>query len=358
MADEVLSDLPTVVEHKVGVAVKGPMTTEEAARSVIDWRRKKQAEDGAEPATSAPKSVEPDVTPAPQPSDSTDGNLEPEEALPIEPPRSWTKDEKERFQSLPRETQEYIASRETERDRELRRVQNEAAETRKTLDADRLSVDEAKHRYETALPTILTYLSDAYNAEFADIKTAEDIANLAKTNPLRYFQYDAQQKQLGIIYHEIEQNLKRNHDERNRKLATFQHDESKKFAAKVPEISDPEKRRVLMDSAEATLREVGFNDDEMGKLWSGEDRVSIHDHRFQLLVHDAARYREAKARVKDINGKARPIPPVQRPGAALNREAAAEASLKDLEGSISKLPSQQAMRAAAKLVVARRQNRS
>ena len=57
-------------------------------------------------------------------------SAEPEAAAPppIEPPRSWTKDEKERFQSLPRETQEYLATREQERDREFRRSQNEAAE--------------------------------------------------------------------------------------------------------------------------------------------------------------------------------------------------------------------------------------
>jgi hypothetical protein len=50
---------------------------------------------------------------------------------PIDPPRSWTKAEKERFQSLPRETQEYLHTREQEREREFRRGQNEAAEQRK-----------------------------------------------------------------------------------------------------------------------------------------------------------------------------------------------------------------------------------
>ena len=57
------------------------------------------------------------------------------EEPPIAPPRSWTKAEKERFATLPRETQEYLAERETERDREVRRSQNETAEKLKGLTA-------------------------------------------------------------------------------------------------------------------------------------------------------------------------------------------------------------------------------
>src|SRR5215216_1268918 len=38
---------------------------------------------------------------------------------PIAPPRSWTKDARAHWQTLPRETQAYVASREQEREREL-----------------------------------------------------------------------------------------------------------------------------------------------------------------------------------------------------------------------------------------------
>jgi hypothetical protein len=90
--------------------------------------------ESAEPATAEPESPAPKAeTAAPEkdPGETTE-TADPQEALePIDPPRSWTQAEKERFQSLPRETQEYLHTREQEREREFRRSQNEIAEERK-----------------------------------------------------------------------------------------------------------------------------------------------------------------------------------------------------------------------------------
>src|SRR5437588_12045861 len=115
----------------------------EAARSLANWRHKRSEQtttdtpaDKAAPATAAP-AAEPESEAAPAADDAapqaeapgeTQEAEPPEQQPPLEPPRSWTKDEKERFKSLPRETQEYLANREQERDREIRRSQNEAAE--------------------------------------------------------------------------------------------------------------------------------------------------------------------------------------------------------------------------------------
>jgi hypothetical protein len=49
----------------------------------------------------------------------------------IEPPRSWTKDEKQLFTGLPVEIQAVIARRERDRETQLRRAQNEAGELRR-----------------------------------------------------------------------------------------------------------------------------------------------------------------------------------------------------------------------------------
>ncbi|PDT55766.1 hypothetical protein CO678_42010 [Bradyrhizobium diazoefficiens] len=46
----------------------------------------------------------------------------------IEPPRSWAKQYKERFKTLPYDVQLYITEREKQRDSEVRRAQNKAAE--------------------------------------------------------------------------------------------------------------------------------------------------------------------------------------------------------------------------------------
>ena len=58
-----------------------------------------------------------------------------EDKLKIEPPRSWTKNEKVSFAQLPSDVRAAISRREQQRDRELRRLQNETAELRKIGDA-------------------------------------------------------------------------------------------------------------------------------------------------------------------------------------------------------------------------------
>src|SRR5215472_13490318 len=72
---------------------------------------------------------------AQDPGERTEGADRQQEPAPIEPPRSWTKEDKELFTSLPRATQERIAERERSRESDFLRRQNEAAEKLKGLTA-------------------------------------------------------------------------------------------------------------------------------------------------------------------------------------------------------------------------------
>jgi hypothetical protein len=58
------------------------------------------------------------------------------EGAPVDPPRSWSKVEKEEHQLLPLHMQTVIARREQDRERSLRTSQNKLAEERKRLQAD------------------------------------------------------------------------------------------------------------------------------------------------------------------------------------------------------------------------------
>ncbi len=53
----------------------------------------------------------------------------------IDPPRSWPNDRKLRFRSLPYDLQVYVAAHEAQREKALRRAQNEAATARHKLAA-------------------------------------------------------------------------------------------------------------------------------------------------------------------------------------------------------------------------------
>jgi hypothetical protein len=53
----------------------------------------------------------------------------------LAPPRSWTKEEQQMFTGLPVEAQKVIVRRENDREREMRRAQNEAGDLRRLLKA-------------------------------------------------------------------------------------------------------------------------------------------------------------------------------------------------------------------------------
>jgi len=57
----------------------------------------------------------------------------------ISPPRSWPGERKQRFKSLPYDLQVYVAAHESQREKTLRRAQNEAASARQKLEAYRAS---------------------------------------------------------------------------------------------------------------------------------------------------------------------------------------------------------------------------
>lgn len=356
---------PAIATHVAGG--NGNLSMRDAARSVIDWRRKSaageagdnsgqdaSAADAATPDPNVSAQADPAVADGQPPGETESQDAAAETLPPVDPPRSWTKDEKERFKSLPRETQEYLASREQERDREFRTRQNEAAEHAKALEAERAKVEMARGQYEQALPILLQNLQSAYSGEFADIRTMDDVQKLAVSDPIRYTQWDAAQKRMAAVQQEIVATHERNAVERQNQLNQFRQREAELFAEKAPEFRDEAQAKKLMDGAIVTLRDIGFSERELGELWRGDHHISIHDHRFQLLLRDGVKWRDAQAAAKTKTAQAKPLPPVVRPGVAKGANAAREEHLKSLDDQINKSSGVNALRAAAKLVTERR----
>jgi hypothetical protein len=112
------------------VSGDAPMTVEEAARDLQEARNKASSPaESAKEATAEPElsdednAAPPKRTPAKMPRKPTRLSLSR-----IEPPRSWTKAEKERSQFLAPRNAGIPAQREQERERDFRRSQNEIAE--------------------------------------------------------------------------------------------------------------------------------------------------------------------------------------------------------------------------------------
>jgi hypothetical protein len=273
------------------------------------------------------------------------------ELPPIAPPRSWTKEDKEVFTTLPRETQERLVERERARDTDISRRQNEAAEKLKGLTAKEQAVEQARQQYESALPILMQNLQSAMAGEFSDIKTMQDVQKMASEDWPRYIRWDAAQKQVAAVYQEVQGAQQRQQTEAQTKFAEFARREGELFAEKVPEMADDIKAAEFQKDAMASLKGVGFEENELAAAWQGRINVPFRDHRVQLMIHKAALWDKAQAKAKTIVNNAKPVPQVQRPGAAQPKGADNAAELKRLETQLDsgKLTVKQQLEVAAKL---------
>jgi hypothetical protein len=303
--------------------------------------------DAAAPVDSKDGRERPDATQ--DPGERTESADPAQDAPPIEPPRSWTKEDKELFAGLPRATQERLAERERSRESDFLRRQNEAAEKLKGLSAKEQAVEQARQHYEAALPQLLATLQSQQAGEFADIKSMADVERLAREDWPRYLLWDLQQKKIAEVGQQL---LAAQHRQVVEKLAHFT-DFAKRqddlFKEKVPDMVDEAKAAELQKKALALLSDLGFDEAELAQSWNGQKDLSLRDHRVQLLIRDATLWREAQAKAKAAATK--PVPPVQRPGAATARAGTDEARVTHLTQRLEQTGS---LKDAAALVRARR----
>jgi hypothetical protein len=349
----------------------GPLSAREAALSLADTRHKddarrrddEQQQNSGEARNGAPvrQRAERDGGTAQNESDAqaadtaqetgpgeTQGDDQAEPS--IAPPRSWTKEDKELFKHLPRETQERLAERERSREADFLRRQNDASERLKGLSAQQQEVDKARTHYEQALPLLLMDLHGQHQADFADVRSISDIERLAREDWPRYVLWDAQQKKIAAIQGQVAAAQTRQTHEQATRWSAFARDEDLRFLEKAPEFSDVKVMAGATQQAGELLKDLGFNDAELGLLWNGQAAISLRDHRMQLLLRDGVKYREAQQKAKAA--QQRPVPNVQRPGPAPARDADADDKVRSLN---DRLTTSGALRDAAALLVAQRQ---
>src|SRR5262249_42668178 len=200
--------------------------------------------------------------------------------------------------------------------------------------------------YEQALPTLLQTLQSAHGHDFADLKSMDDVRKLSLTNPPRYAQWDAQQRQLAAVQNELAAAQQQQANESKLRLMAFAGRERERFLEKAPEMADDAERSHMRDAAVSLLAELGFSSEEMRRMFSGDLAVSPHDHRFHLLIRDAIRLRNAQAKARSVHG--RPVPPVPKPGAARH------AHIQNHSRQLDNARGLEALRLAAKLTAERR----
>lgn len=323
----------------------------EAARYLSESRRKNDAP----PAESAPVATaeEPELAqanaapPEEAPSEEPEAAEPQAEALePIEPPRSWTKAEKERFQSLPRETQEYLHTREQEREREVRRSQNEAADIRKAAEAERKQLEEARKEYEAKLPALMESLQR--QSEFADIRTLDDVKKLQTEDPFRFQAWQVFQMDAQAVEQERRAAEQRQAAQKQTERDAYERDQNAKLHELIPETQDPEKLQTLRSEAVTMLvDDYGFSESELGAAMQTDDGFRIlNDARWQKLIADGLKLAKIQKASKAVAAK--PLPPVQRPGTVQPKASQAQ-KIQALEKQINNASGNAAIRLAAEL---------
>ncbi len=317
-----------------------------AGRKAVEERA---AETNLEPATNpdegdgaAPQELadEADTTPPETEPGSETGTEDPAETPTIDPPRSWTKAEKEAFAALPREHQQNIAERERSRELDIRRGQNEAAERIRAAEAREQAAEQARQQYENALPNLLQTIQNQTAAEFQDIKSWDDVKRMADEDFPRYLRFDAMYKQSQAVQQEVQQSQARQQQQAAQNFEAFRQRETARFLELAPEYGDPAKAPKLQADVRHIFDDVGVTEPELRSLWSGQSGISLHDHRVQMIIRDAVRWRTAQKAVKTAQPK--PSAPVQRPGIASNKGESRRADIDKLDQTLSKTGSRQA----------------
>lgn len=241
---------------------------------------------------------------------------------PIDRPKSWSKDEDAEWQSLPRAMQQKIVARESERDRGTTQRQQKAADAEKAAEAKAAQAEQARQQYEGKLKSAMEVLEREQLRDFADIKTFADIEKMAAEDPFRKMQWDVHQQRMQLVAHEAQQAEGRKADAKRTEQNTRRLSETAKLIEKIPEFADKTKLDAAQKAAVQLFRDIGYSDTELAALG---DEPLLDDHRIQVLVNDAMKYRAMQKAKTAVAAK--PVPPVLRPGNSTPNRGAQDLSV-------------------------------
>lgn len=280
------------------------------------YQKKFEPAESAEDATAGKESpVDGDAAPAEEQAHGEDEGADPASKEPlIERPKSWTESEEAEWQATPRALQQKIAARELERDVALRRNQNEVAEKLKGLTAKEQQMEQAILQAGVQAKAAEQTLLRDQQRDFPDIKTLDDIRKLADTDPFRYLQWDAHQKELIAAQFVRQQAEGQQAQERQSKRAALEAEQTKLLHEMVPDMADPKK------AAEKRERAVAMLNDDLGlktetlQRWMQDDvgHEILSNAGIQRMIADRLDFKDIKASPPKAIPK--PIPAVQRPG--------------------------------------------
>lgn len=257
----------------------------------------------------------------------------------IEPPRSWSAEDRAVFSRLPPEAQAVVARRESERESAFTKRTQEIAEERKGWDAERAAIATQRQTYVQNLQQMLS-VAFPEAQQLAQV----DWATLSAQNPSEYVRLsgmrDAVLGRIGQIQQAVVQAQQQAESERQKAFAQIVSAERAKLTERIPDFGDVAKATAMVRDIKGFLHErYGFAEGELDH---------IADHRMVALAHDAmTAHRTAQAAAAAQGKRANTPPKVQQPGAAAGTDRTADQQVRGLIGQLGRTNS---MRDAGKLL--------
>lgn len=194
---------------------------------------------------------------------------------PIQPPHSWDKEAKAKFGELPREMQEYLSTRENERDKAVSQKLNEAAEIRKQAEERSSQIEQ----YAQVFDQIATKAQQRFSDRWAGMDWAKAAQEL---EPQRYNQLKAQYEQDQATLQQTTQAQQVAEAQSHRE---FLQREQARLADTAPDLVDPNKGVERRQKLTKFLTDAGVPADNL--RWASATELG--------MAYDAMRYRELMA---------------------------------------------------------------
>ena len=256
---------------------------------------------------------------------------DPEDIPAIDPPSSWkARDKTELWPTLDPAVQVVIAERENGRDTAVNRAVNEAAEARKSAQAEQEQAAAERQQQQETLNQLVPVLQASVLVDFPDVQSQQDLYALRQADPDRYNLYIERSQAIQATVGYNNQLLQAHKEDAEKKAKAYVQEAERRQVEAIPEWRDGD----LAKKEREELKD--YLVDAFGV--SRETLANMHEPwHFQILrkaqAFDRAQVAKAKARAKKVPKRvAKPGTPKSKARRATDAKAARR---KQVEGAKS-----------------------
>jgi hypothetical protein len=168
---------------------------------------------------------------------------------------------------------------------EMQRLRDEQQKWTETREQERGGLRQQVDQYKSALQSLHDTYGFVLGKEAPDWAST-DMQKLRTEKPNDYLALREQWDQMGAIRTELSRIEQENQKESEKQFKSWVTKEQAALAEKRPEWTDATRRQQDWGLIQSYAAEQGISDQEISNLY---------DHRFWMILHDAARYRQAEA---------------------------------------------------------------